>query len=186
MDIYQNQVKTFEKQNVSFCLLYSFTSLKSCLSSLVPPVPSAVFTHLPWRVLPPSSFLEEISLRSAALPSALSAVHSQSQDFALYLFLPYAALSVCMCVSALGLLVSSCRLPTAVFLAVPSGSDRKNPPAMQETWVWFLAWADSLEESMATHSSVLAWRIPQTEESGRLQSLGSQKVRHDWATKHST
>ena len=119
MDIYQNQVKTFEKQNVSFCLLYSFTSLKSCLSSLVPPVPSAVFTHLPWRVLPPSSYLEEISLRSAALPSALSAVHSQSQDFALYLFLPYAALSVCMCVSALGLLVSSCRLPTAVFLAFP-------------------------------------------------------------------
>ena len=93
---------------------------------------------------------------------------------------------VCMCVSALGLLVSSCRLPTAVFLAFPGGSDRKNPPAMQETWVWFLAWADSLEESMATHSSVLAWRIPQTEESGRLQSLGSQKVRHDWATKHST
>ena len=42
----------------------------------------------------------------------------------------------------------------------------KNPPAMQETWVQSLVWEDSLEKEMATHSSILAWEIPQTEESG--------------------
>ena len=56
----------------------------------------------------------------------------------------------------------------------------KNPPAMWETWVWFLSGEDPLEKGMATHSSILAWRIPWTEEPGRLQSMGSQRVRHDW------
>ena len=58
----------------------------------------------------------------------------------------------------------------------------KNPPAMQEpqeTWVLSLGWKDPLEEGMATHSSVLAWRIPWTEESGGLQSMGLQRVGHD-------
>ena len=55
----------------------------------------------------------------------------------------------------------------------------KNPPAMQETWVGFLGLEDPLEEGMATHSSILAWRIPWTEEPGRLQSMGLHKVRHD-------
>ena len=50
--------------------------------------------------------------------------------------------------------------------------------------VWSLGWEDALEEGMATHSSILAWRIPWTEEPGRLQSMGSQKVWQDWATKH--
>ena len=50
----------------------------------------------------------------------------------------------------------------------------KNPPAMQETWVWSLGWEDSLEVGMATHSSILAWRIPWTEEPGGLQSMGSR------------
>ena len=49
-----------------------------------------------------------------------------------------------------------------------------NPSAMQETRVWFLDWEDLLEESMATHSSILAWKIPWAEEPGRLQSRGSQ------------
>ena len=53
---------------------------------------------------------------------------------------------------------------------------------MWETWVQFLGWEDSLEEDMATHSSILAWRIPWTEEPGGLQSMGSQRVRHDGAT----
>ena len=52
----------------------------------------------------------------------------------------------------------------------------KNLPAMQETWVWSLGWEDLLEEGMAAHSSILAWRIPWTEEPGGLQSLGWQKV----------
>ena len=55
----------------------------------------------------------------------------------------------------------------------------KNPPAMQETQFQSLSWEDLLEERMATHSSTLAWRSPWTEESGRLQSMGSQRVRHD-------
>ena len=55
----------------------------------------------------------------------------------------------------------------------------KNPPAMQETWVQPLGWEDPLEKGMATRSSILAWRIPRTEEPGGLQSMGSQTVTHD-------
>ena len=55
----------------------------------------------------------------------------------------------------------------------------KRLPAMQETWVRSLGWEDSLEKEMATHSSILAWRIPWTEEPGRPQPMGSQRVRHD-------
>ena len=51
----------------------------------------------------------------------------------------------------------------------------KNLPAMQETWVRFLGQEDPLEKEMATHSSILAWRIPWTEHPGRLQSMGSQE-----------
>ena len=50
----------------------------------------------------------------------------------------------------------------------------KNLPAVQETWVQFLGWEDSLEKEMATHSSILAWKISWTEEPGELQSMGSQ------------
>ena len=60
---------------------------------------------------------------------------------------------------------------------------------MQEaykTQVRSLGWEDSLQEGMATHSSILAWRIPWTEETGRLQSIGSQRVRHDWSDLAST
>ena len=55
----------------------------------------------------------------------------------------------------------------------------KNLPAMQETWVWSLGQEDPLEEGMATHSSILAWRISWTEEPGGLQSMGSERTRHD-------
>ena len=57
----------------------------------------------------------------------------------------------------------------------------KNPPAKWETWGWSLSWEDPLEEGMTTHSSILAWRTPRTEEPGELQSTGPQRVRHDWA-----
>ena len=57
----------------------------------------------------------------------------------------------------------------------------KNPPAVWETWVGSLGWEDPLEEGMATHSSILAWRTPWTKEPGELQSMGSQRLRHDWA-----
>ena len=58
----------------------------------------------------------------------------------------------------------------------------KNLPAMQETIVWSLCWEDPLEKEMASHSSILAWRIPWTEKPGGLQSTGLQRVGHDWAT----
>ena len=54
---------------------------------------------------------------------------------------------------------------------------------MQETWVQSLGWEDLLEKEMATHSSILAWKILWTEKPGRLQSTGSQRVRQDLATK---
>ena len=58
----------------------------------------------------------------------------------------------------------------------------KGLPAMQETWVQSLGQEDPLEKEMATHSRILAWRIPWTEKPGGLQSTGSQRVGHDWAT----
>ena len=66
----------------------------------------------------------------------------------------------------------------------PSGSAVKNLPAMQEphkTGVQSMGWEDPLKEGMATHSSILAWRIPRTEEPGGLQSMGPQRVGHDWS-----
>ena len=59
----------------------------------------------------------------------------------------------------------------------------KDLPAMQETWSHFLGQKDSLEKEMATHSSILTWRIPWTEEPGRLQSMGITRVGHDLVTK---
>ena len=62
----------------------------------------------------------------------------------------------------------------------------KNLPAMQETWVQFLCQEDSLEKEMATHSSILVWEIPWTEEPGRLQSMGLRRVRHALVSKTKT
>ena len=58
----------------------------------------------------------------------------------------------------------------------------KNLPATQETWVQSIGWKDPLEKEMATHLSILAWRIPWIEEPDRLQSVGSQSVKHNVAT----
>ena len=58
----------------------------------------------------------------------------------------------------------------------------KNLPAIQETWVQSLCWEDPLEKEMATDSSTLVWKIPWTEEPGKLQSTGSQRIGHNWAT----
>ena len=69
-------------------------------------------------------------------------------------------------------------------LDFPGGSVVKNLPAMQETQVQSLGWEDPLEEEMATHSSILAWRISWTEESGGLQSDGVAKESDNLVTKH--
>ena len=55
----------------------------------------------------------------------------------------------------------------------------KHLPTMRETWIQSLGWEDLLEKEMTTHSSILAWKMPWTEEPGRLQSMGSQRVGHD-------
>ena len=55
-------------------------------------------------------------------------------------------------------------------------------PAMRETWVWSLGQEDPLEKEMAMHSSTLAWKIPWTQKPGGPQSMGSQRIRHNWAT----
>ena len=59
----------------------------------------------------------------------------------------------------------------------------KRLPLIQETWVRSLDWEDPLEKEMTTHSSILAWRIPWTEKPGGLQSMGSQRVGHDFPSK---
>ena len=56
----------------------------------------------------------------------------------------------------------------------------KTLPAIQDTWVWALGLEDPLEKGKATYSSILAWKIPWSEEPGRLQSMGLQRVGHDW------
>ena len=76
-------------------------------------------------------------------------------------------------------------------MGFPGGASGKEPACpcgrCKETRVWSLGWEHPLEEEdVATHSSILAWRIPWTEELGGLQSFGSQRVGHNWVTKHST
>ena len=80
-----------------------------------------------------------------------------------------------------------CELSFSLWLFLPSGiflvaQMVKNLPAMQETWVRSLGQEDPLQEKMATHSSIFAWRIPRTEEPGGLQSVGSQRVGYNWET----
>ena len=67
-------------------------------------------------------------------------------------------------------------------LGFPVAQMVKNPPVMQETWVRSLGWENSLERGTATHSNILAWRIPWTKEPGTLQSMGSQRAGHNRAT----
>ena len=62
----------------------------------------------------------------------------------------------------------------------------KNLPAMQEAKVWYLGQEDPLEKKMATHSSILAWRIPRTEQPGRSQFMRSQRAGRNWVTKNNT
>ena len=68
---------------------------------------------------------------------------------------------------------------TVLYLGSLVAQTVKHLPAVQETWVQSLAWEDPLEKEMATHSSILNWETPWTEEPGRLQSMGSQRVGHD-------
>ena len=69
--------------------------------------------------------------------------------------------------------------PTVSYWASLVAQMVKRLPTMRETWVQSLGWENPLEKEMATHSSILAWKIPWTEDSGRLQSMGSQSVGHN-------
>ena len=71
---------------------------------------------------------------------------------------------------------------TYIHKGFPHGLDGEESSAMQKTWVRSLSWEDTLEKGTATHSSILAWRIPWTEKPGKLQSMGSQRIRHDLVT----
>ena len=86
--------------------------------------------------------------------------------FEFFLFLIFYSFTSCV------LLI--CCLMIIVVLTSPVTQTIKPLPTMRETWVQSLGWEDLLEKEMATHSSILAWKIPWTEEPGRLQSMGSQ------------
>ena len=77
---------------------------------------------------------------------------------------------------------STIYIALTLYLGFPGGSDSKESACNAGDMVWSMDREDPLEKEMATHSSILAWRIPRTEEPGGLQSMGSQRVRHDWAT----
>ena len=84
--------------------------------------------------------------------------------------------------SALGLWLASFQLWTSILVSLLPWTV-KNLPAMKEIQVWSLGGEDPLVEGRATHSSILAWRIPWTEKAGGLQSIGLQRVGHDWKLK---
>ena len=79
------------------------------------------------------------------------------------------------------LAISSCSINISWKYASLVAQTVKNLPAMWDTWVWSLDQEDPLEKEMATHSSLLPWRAPWTEEPGGLQSMGSQRVGHSWS-----
>ena len=69
----------------------------------------------------------------------------------------------------------------SLIIFMDSQLEASHTVGLWETWVQFLGWEDPLEKEMATHSSILAWEIPWTEEPGGVQSMGMQRVRHDWS-----
>ena len=74
------------------------------------------------------------------------------------------------------------RIHAVVFMGSPCASDSEEFAAVQVTWIQSLGWEDPLEKEMASHSSILVWRIQWMEKPGRLQSMGSQRVGQDWLT----
>ena len=88
----------------------------------------------------------------------------------------------CCCIAPVPERLLHLSAPISPYQGFPGGSVVKRLPPMQETRVQSLGREDPLEKEMATHSRILAWRIPWTEEPGGLQSTGSQRVEHDWVT----
>ena len=92
---------------------------------------------------------------------------------------------VISCFVILSSQIWDCSTSSRGFSDGTSGKESTCQRKRHTTQVRPLDWEDPLEEEMTTHSSILAWKIPQTEESGGLQSMGLQRVGHDWATEHS-
>ena len=114
------------------------------------------------------------------------------QNCAKFKFLPTNYEHVCPCISVtFSFLIfkwvkwyqdDNLNFPPALLWASLVAQTAKNLPAVQETMVLSLGWEEPLEKEIATHSSILALRIPWTEEPGELRSMGSQRVGHNWAT----
>ena len=112
--------------------------------------------HLPTQPLTPPSISNHLSIHLPTHPSTHILTHPLTHP--------------------------SINIHLSIQLGFPGGSVVKNPPAKQEAWVQSLGPEDSLEEEMATQSSILAWEIPWVEEPSRLQPMGSQRVRYDLVT----
>ena len=97
--------------------------------------------------------------------------------FSFLQYLPLAIRQLTVAMLSIHRLLWQLNINTHSLVGFPGGSVVKNLPAMQETWARSLGWEDPLEEEMVTHSSILAWKIPWTEETGRLQSMGSYESR---------
>ena len=115
-----------------------------------------------------------ISLHTTLLSFQLETNHTYLGPFSLYPIYLFYLFCIFYPFSSLRLQLVFCS-----DLASLVAQRLKRLPAMQETWVRSLDRVDPLEKEMATHSSILAWRIPWTEEPGGLQSMGSQRVGHD-------
>ena len=104
--------------------------------------------------------------------------------------LEWVLLQLCICIYMYICICIHTHIKIYIYTGFPNGSAVKNLPPNtgdtgdQETWVWSLDQEDPLEEEMATHSSTLAWKIPWTEEPDWLQSMGLQRVGHNWAWAH--
>ena len=81
-----------------------------------------------------------------------------------------------------GLFYALNKFPSWIYEHFPGASDGKESTCKAGDQVWYLGWEEPWEEEMATHSSILAWRIPWTEEPGRLLCMGLQRAGHDWMT----
>ena len=128
--------------------------------------------HIHISILPQTPLLSKLSHNIEELYISFS---SGPQLWPSRLWLPFCSLMEC------SLCVVEKRSPITWTLAASLVVQvLKNLPAKQEIWVWSPGWEDPLEEGMATHSSILAWRIPWTEEPGGLQSMQLWRVGRDW------
>ena len=159
-------------------------------------IPTGYLAYIWWGICFHATFSIHHTLSIPTVSSSLFSMsassllpHKYVHQHDLSRFYTYALIcNICLSLSDLLCAISSrfihlIRTNSNVLLWASLVAQRlKRLPPMWETQVRSLGWKDPLEKEMVIHSSILAWRIPWTEEPGRLQSTGSQRVRHDWAT----